>query len=105
MKCVIRSNARHDILRQFEYYLIEQDAPLAADRFVEAVEAAIAQVRTNPGIGSPKTTGNPTLAGLRSWPLKGFPEIRIFYLASKSLVRVLRVLHGKRDINPMFEDE
>jgi toxin ParE1/3/4 len=58
-----------------------------------------------PGIGTPKALQNPALAGLRSWPVKGFSAIRVYYLTSEKMLRIVRVLHGKRDINPMLEDE
>ena len=38
---MIRSGARRDILRQYEWYLVEKDAEAAAERFVVAVDAAI----------------------------------------------------------------
>ena len=105
MKFVLRSGARRDILRRYEYYLIEKDAEAVAERFVVAVQAAIERICEHPGIGAPKALSNPKLAGLRSWPVKGFPEIRVYYLVSRGAVRVVRVLHGKRDIDPMLEDE
>jgi toxin ParE1/3/4 len=105
VKFVIRPNARKDILRQYEYYLIEKDAEPAARRFVSAVQGAIDLICSQPGIGAPKILRNPKLAGLRSCAVKGFPEMRVYYLVSKNAVRVVRVLHGKRDIDPMLEDE
>ena len=59
MKFVIRPAAGKDILRQYEYYLIEKDADQAAARFLLAVEATISQVCQNPGIGAPKILSNP----------------------------------------------
>lgn len=103
MKVVVRSDARKDILRQFEYYLIEKEAERASNRFIEAVQTAISQVSRDPWIGAPKSLGNAKLAGLRSWPVKGFSEIRVYYLASNEEVCVVRVLHGKRDIHPLLE--
>lgn len=105
MKFVIRPAAREDILRQYQYYLIEAEDELVAVRFVDAVQSAIAQVCRQPGVGSPKILNNLKLAGLRSWPVRGFSEIRVYYLVSEKMVRVVRVLHGKRDINPMLEVE
>jgi toxin ParE1/3/4 len=99
----MRSEARKDILRQFEYYLIEKDAETAANRFMAAVQAAISQVCRHPGIGAAKNLRNAKLAGLRSWPVKSFSEIRVYYLASNEEVCVVRVLHGKRDIHPLLE--
>jgi plasmid stabilization system protein ParE len=103
VKFVVRSDARKDILRQFEYYHIEKDAETVANRFMVAVQAAISQVCRHPGIGAPKTLENTKLAGLRSWPVKGFSEIRVYYLVSKEVVRIIRVLHGKRDIQSLLE--
>lgn len=105
MTFFIRSHARADILRQYEYYLIEKDAEAAAVRFVAAVQAAVKQVCNQPGIGTPKALANRRLAGLRSWPVKGFPEMRIYYIAGVDAVRVIRVLHGRRDIDPLLEAE
>jgi plasmid stabilization system protein ParE len=103
VKVVVRSEARKDILRQFEYYLIEKDAEAAAKRFIGAVQAAISQLSRDPWIGAPKSLGNAKLAGLRSWPVKGFSEIRVYYVISREAVCVVRVLHGKRDIHPLLE--
>jgi len=45
-----------------------------------------------------------TLVGLRSWPVKGFAEIRLYYLVSEATLRVIRVVHGKRDLGPILEE-
>jgi plasmid stabilization system protein ParE len=90
-------------LRQYEWYLVEKDAEEAAERFVAAVNEAIAEICRRPGIGTPKRLMNARLAGLRSSPVQGFPEIRVYYLVSEGMVRVVRVLHGRRDIGPLLE--
>lgn len=87
------------------YYLIEKHAARAAERFLEAAQSAIDLLCQMPGAGAPKTLENPKLSGLRSWPVRGFPAIRIYYIHSGDDLRILRVLHGKRDINPLLEDE
>jgi toxin ParE1/3/4 len=105
VKCVVRPAARDDILRQYEYYIIYQNASKTAERFLTAVQDAIKQIRKRPGIGSPKALKHPGLTGLRSWPIKGFPSIRVYYLVYADLLRVIRVLQGKRDIDQMWEDD
>ena len=105
MKRVIRTAAREDILRQYKYYLFDENAEPVAQRFVEAGQAAIDQVCKRPGIGVPKPLANRKLTGLRSWPVKGFPAMRIYYIAADDVLRVVRVLHGKRDLNSLLEDE
>jgi len=101
----IRTAAREDILRQYSYYLIDKDAPRAAGRFLESVRSSINLLCTMPGAGAPKVLDNPDLAGLRSWPVSGFPAMRIYYLHSHDELRIVRVLHGKRDINPLLEEQ
>ena len=105
MKFVIQPAAREDILRQYRYYLIEKDSEETAERFLVAVREAIRLIVRNPGIGSPKAFDHPALTGLRSASIRGFPAIRAYYLASKNVIRVLRVLHGKRDIDSLLEGE
>ena len=105
MRLLLRPSAREDILKQYDYYLVEKEVEEIADRFLVNVQASMEQVCRNPGIGSPKSLANPTLRGLRSWPIKGFPDIRIYYLHTVEEVRVVRVLHGRRDIYPMLEEE
>ena len=84
---------------------MENNAARAAGRFVESVQSAIESLAQHPEAGSPKFLGIPRLAGLRSWPVRGFPAIRIYYLLAGNELRVIRILHGKRDINPLLEDE
>ena len=105
MKFTIRPAVREDILRQYRYYLIEQNAETTAARFLAAVQDAMKQVCKHPEIGTPKALVHSALAGLRSWPVKGFPAIRIYYLRSDLAIRIVRVLHGKRDIDSMLEED
>jgi toxin ParE1/3/4 len=101
----VRTAARKDILRQYFYYAIEQDAVRAAERFLDAVQSAIEMLCRMPGAGAPKILENPALSGLRSWPIHGFPAMRVYYIHSGEDLRIVRVLHGKRDINPLLEEE
>lgn len=105
MKHIIRSAARDDILRQFRYYLVDQDKPEVANRWLEAVEKTIDKILRTPNAGAPKQLSNESLAGLRLWPVEEFEDIRIYYLAEESALRVIRVLHGKRDIRRILERE
>lgn len=84
-------------------YYIDQDALDAAERFPGAVEDSIAQLREQPGMGAPRSFEHPALTGLRSWPVKGFDDIRIFYQVLSDRIRVLRGLHGSRDLAELFQ--
>jgi hypothetical protein len=56
-----------------------------------------------PESGAPKTTANPRLTGLRTWPVNGFDQCRISYLAQADQLIVVRILHDKRDIDTLLE--
>lgn len=103
MKPIILPAARDDILRQYRYYLVEQDHPQVAQRFLSAVRITIKGIIRMPQGGTPKRLSREALRGLRSWPVKGFEDLRVYYLAHEGGVRVVRVLHGKRDINNILE--
>jgi toxin ParE1/3/4 len=105
LKPIILPAARDDILRQFRYYLVEQDTPKVAERFLSAVRRTMEQIIRTPQGGAPKRLSREALQGLRSWPVKGFEEVRVYYLFYEASVRVVRVLHGKRDINNILEKE
>jgi plasmid stabilization system protein ParE len=97
----IQEAAERDILRQVEWYA-ENGLPVIARRFLAASFDAIDALSAKPDAGPPRHTGNPRLAGLRSWPIKGFDELRIYYLARPELLTVVRVLHDKRDVGSIL---
>lgn len=105
MKRFVRSAARDDILRQFRYYLIEQKVPDVALQFLAAAEEAIRAVTNDPGIGSPRSFPEAKLAGLRSRPVPGFEDMRVYYVERANTIRIVRVLHGKRDVRRILRRE
>ena len=76
-----------------------------ADGFVDAVDRSVEALCRMPEMGALRSMGNPLLAGLRSWPVEGFEDLRIYYLVQPDVLRVVRVLHGKRDIVRILERE
>jgi plasmid stabilization system protein ParE len=83
VKPIVRPGAQDDILRQFRCYLVEQDAPEVAFRFLDAVEASVEQLLRMPRMGSPKKLKNAALKALPAWPVKDFEEILIFLYRGK----------------------
>ena len=67
MKIEIYPRAEADIIRQFRFYLVDQDAPSVAFRFREAVIESLEQLKPHPRMG---TLFRGSIAGLRSWRLK-----------------------------------
>ena len=102
MKIELSPRAEADIIRQFRYYLVVQDAPVTAVRFHEAVKDGIRQLKPHPRIGSVLRSAMP---GLRSWPVRVVEMIRIYYLLAPDALRVVRVLHGKRDVRRILKQE
>jgi len=102
---MIRPRAQDDILRQFRWYLVERDALDAALRFVKTVEAPVEELLRTPHMGAPRELRNPSLKGLRFWPVKEFDEFLIFYVVEGETVRVIRILHGKRDLDRILKKE
>jgi toxin ParE1/3/4 len=100
----IQTSAREDILRQYRYYL-DQDRPDIADRFLLAFNEAVDAVVATPDAGAPKHLDNPRLTGLRTWPVHGFDEFRVYYLVRHDFLTVVRVLHGMRDIGSILEGQ
>lgn len=102
MRLFVQEAAESDILGQIEWYA-DHGLPHIAQRFPVAVRKSIASLIAMPGAGSQKHIANSQLAGLRSWPVSGFPESQVYYLTSPELLTVVRVLHGKRDIAALLE--
>ena len=102
---VIRARARDDIIRQFRWYLVEQDAANTAFRFVDAVEDSVKGLSLMSHMGTARRLRNPTLQGLLVWPVKDFEEFLIFYLLRGDTILIIRILHGKRDINRILKGE
>jgi toxin ParE1/3/4 len=97
----IQSPAEDDVLKQVEWYA-ERGLPDIARRFHAAVAEAINALVTMPAAGMPKPSANPRLAGLRTWPLKGFDAFRVYYLAQHDRLVIVRVLHDKRDTDAVL---
>ena len=90
---VIRPLAKEDLDYQLDHH--ERDAGLdVAMRFLGGLEQAIHHLYLHPDAGSPQDFENPALKGLRSWPVPGFEDIRIYYVRpDQNTLRVARILH------------
>jgi toxin ParE1/3/4 len=103
VKLVVFPFARVDIRDQVEYYF-DLELPEIGDRFLAAVNNAVSAALRTPKAGAPKRVRNPRLAGLRSWPVKGFDEFRVYYIVhDNDVLAVIRVLHDKRDVGTILD--
>lgn len=103
-RLIIRSVAREDLLDYYDY-LSEQGAPLAGARFLQAVQQAFARIREMPGVGSPRDVDHPQLSGLRSLAVPGYEVVRFYYVETEDAVRIIRMLHGSRNVKSVLESE
>jgi toxin ParE1/3/4 len=103
MKLFVQEAAEQDVLLQVAWYA-RKDLPRIALRFSAAVVAAFEALSARPRAGRPRKTDNPALAGLRTWPVKGFPEARVYYLLQTDLLVIVRVLHSKRNTDAILDD-
>ena len=105
MKVSYRQAASDDLVRQFRYYLVTLNLPEIAVRFRDAVRRTVESLREHPLVGPRYGSSTPQLQNLRSWPVAGFEAIRIYYLPDEDAIRVVRILHGKRDVKRTLERE
>ena len=105
MKISYRQAASDDVVRQFRYYLVTLNLPDIAVRFRDAVRRTVESLREHPFVGPRYGSSSPQLQNLRSWPVAGFEAIRIYYLLDEDAIRVIRILHRKRDVKRILERE
>ena len=96
--------AERDIECQVDYYLLEVGAPDPAERFVIALEETLQLLVVNPELGPARRFARSELAGVRSFPVKGFGKHLIFYRPTEQGIEILRVLHGARDLGAIFDE-
>jgi len=94
---VRRPRARADLLEAV-LWLRENASPRVAVEFVDAVEEALALLAEHPLAGSGHVGLRLGIPDLRSFPVSGTPYI-LYYLADPGRIDVIRVLHGRRDID------
>jgi len=103
VKILYRQAASDDVARQFRYYLVDQKLPEIALRFRDAVRHTVDSLRVHPLVGARYGSRRPEFRNLRSWPVAGFEAVRIYYFAESDALHVIRILHGKRDVQRILE--
>ncbi len=88
-------SARLDMLRIWSY--IANDSEDAADRFFVLLKEHFQLLGRNPRIGRPR---DELRAGYRSFAVGHYV---IFYRMQEKGVEIMHVLHGKRDLDSLFE--
>jgi len=96
MPTVRRTSQAHLDLVETAFRIAEEN-PAAADRWLELIDAKCQLLARMPELGRKR----PDLAPeLRSLPVGNYI---IFYRPVNDGIQVIRVLHGARDLPPLFE--
>lgn len=96
-----RPEVRHDLIANAEY--IAQGNLRAALRFLDSVEATILFLADNREAGQRFTSSDPRLSELRLRTVDGFRNYVIVYRLLNDGIEIVRVLHGARDIDALFQ--
>ena len=94
--------SRQDIEEIFDYF--DQHNETVADRFYDAIEKTIQQLVRSPELGEKRDYANPEYANMRVWQVSGFSNYLIFYRVGKTDLTIVRVIHGARDYDTMFNE-
>ncbi len=93
-----------DIDEATGYYATEAGVETAL-RFLDATERAFEFILDNSAAGSPGRYRSDKLEGIRRWPVPGYKDYLVFYRVTEAAVEIVRVLHGARDVERIFEAE
>jgi toxin ParE1/3/4 len=89
--------AEADLLDVWNF--IANDSFEKADQFLQKIDTQLKMLGSNPGMGRKRDSLVPNL---RSFPVGNY---LIFYRPINQGIEIIRVLHGARDIQSIFEDD
>jgi len=90
------ARARKD-LGDIWFYIAEQSTHEQADQVLSRIETAAQLLASRPHMGRPRSK---LWEGMRSWPVGSYI---IFYFPLPDGIRILRVIHSRRDIPRQFD--
>lgn len=97
MRLSISQRAQVDLDGIWVYIARESRSTESADRILNAISESLSNLRRSPYIG--RSRESDLQPGLRSLPSGSY---MIYYRIKAGVVRIVRVIHGRRDINSMF---
>jgi toxin ParE1/3/4 len=97
-----RPQAIRDLADIAVYLAEESGSDDLAFRFLDAAEASFEKLASMPAMGVAREYRGPKLEGVRMWRIAGFDNYMIFYRPAERVVEIIRVIHGRRDIEDMF---
>ncbi len=96
-KIIKLSRASNDLAEIWDY--IADDSETQADLFIDLIDRKLQLLAEKPNLG--RSRGE-LAENMRSFPIGRYV---IFYIVMPSCIQVVRVLHGSRDLAPIFETD
>jgi len=90
-----------DIQDQADWYE-QRSGHVLTRRWESQITAALIRIEKNPRSGAKCGFSADELQGIRRMPIAGFPRHLIFYRAEEEEIRILRVVHGARDLESVL---
>jgi len=92
------SEAESDLIEIWSYGAAET-APHHADQHLREIQAACLKLADWPNAGKARPEITPELRSI------AVPPHVVFYRVTKTAVEIVRVLHGRRDLDTLFPDD
>ena len=73
-------------------------SPEVVTRFLESLEETLTILLEHPEVGKPRESAEARVRGIRSWAVRDFTSYLIFYAVTADGIRIVRLLHGARDL-------
>jgi len=97
-----RPEVRRDLVEIADY--VSHDNLGAALRLLDAAEETFKFLADNREAGQLLPFSPEAASAMRVWPMKGFRNYLVFYQPNEDGVEIVRVLHGARDIEALFNE-
>ena len=82
-----------------------RQAPDVEERFYLAFDKTICRLASSPNLGERCQFRNPKTKGMRVWQVDGFSNYLVFYRSKDDVLQILRVIHGARNYETIFNNE
>jgi toxin ParE1/3/4 len=83
--------------------LLDDPLPTGTCSILRAAEETFLELARMPGMGVITSFSGSEDRDLRRWRIRGFENFLIFYRPIEDGIEVIRVLHGAREIERVFE--
>lgn len=99
-RAILRKEVPQDLGEIVDYFAANN--PAAGARFIDAIDATLAEIVAHPGRGSPKHFRGAKYAKLRTWAVRGFPKYLVIYEPVDVGAVIVAITHGARNIRKLL---